>query len=457
MIISSPSKCTFVLKEFSTISLRFQRTMPIPAACIYNPFMPNSVGELLLRNPPVTTGGKRGRELPTGDINEETDGLGRGYGAQSTIAITANTSVDAILEERLKHSVTQGVARAKDLAREQSELAYKERLLLSGGDAKSKMADRVQRMRSTTTGVDLVTGEATIVAVPCPPTFSEGAGSSSPQVDLTKMMSSAAPPSVALVETHLEFQRSKGGKHVITAAAAASPSSNPKVQLSGKPSSTLLIRNLILRNVFYGRAAATGGGVPGLDAQILAALAFRDRIIAEVSSECGKCGHVREVVVVDNLQAPVGGSQDGLSSFDAPPFPHIPALAPSHSWSPPPSSTMPDREAIAVWVRMDMVTSAFKAAERLNGKIFMGDAARLAVVSFYPTTLFDQGVRTISSEHLNPNGGGTQRSTTIEGPALSNGTMLPPTFGAVATASSLPTPRIVEPLESLLPVEYASL
>jgi hypothetical protein len=119
------------------------------------------------------------------------------------------------------------------------------------------------------------------------------------------------------------------GGHVIV----ESDKKSDKLPLRGKPSSTLLFRSAIAHEK------------------------LTDDIAFDIQMECGRHGVVRSAKVVDS----------SALSTDPPPQPS---------------------ESVRVFIRMDTVASAFKAAEALNGQ-WLHDIQ--VVASFFSSTLYDSG------------------------------------------------------------------
>jgi hypothetical protein len=238
---------------------------------MYDPFFPNDFAVLI-----QARSENRPKEVP----------------ADSTVQLLTPMPLltpEAAHRERVRISAAMGVASALQLQRDDDDLLHKQHVQ-QGLDVKS----RVGRMLGLPGG----TAEA------------------------------AASDSIGGGVANLEFVPSgmSAGGHVL----AATERKPVKPVLKGKPSSTVLLRNI-----------ATRGAV---DSQLQ----------ADLLSECSRYGVVRGLVVY--------------------------AMPDGHPLS------LNEVEGLRVFVRYDTVAAAFKAAESLNGRSFDG---RKVAASFYPTVLFD--------------------------------------------------------------------
>ncbi|KAK7201627.1 hypothetical protein NESM_000227400 [Novymonas esmeraldas] len=290
-------------------------------------------------------------------------------------------SAEELHQHRVKESAALGVQRAVLMEKEALEVEHKKRKL-EGSDARSRISSRLDKLKALAGKSRSVAGDAG-----AEPAQTQPSPTSSP---------AEVTPSAPLV-----FQRSSlaAGGFVMTAADPALPgvgqrtAVRPAVQ--GRPSSTLLLRFLAespLQTWTAADIAQAAAATPAEESPLCAPA------LAQVQQLCRRFGFVRsmaarvyeESVVKAALARAVERSSSGRS---------VSAREEGEEEV--------RREQLRVWVRLDSVTEAFKAAESLAKESVAdpsgaaGHAARPRfAVYFYPTSLYDANTLELRDDDL---------------------------------------------------------
>lgn len=293
---------------------------------MYDPFCPNDYAAVLREQEAAAAAAAPSPSSVPGSTFSLGVELVSPAAATGTLSLVAASAED-LVRERVRMSAAMGIAAAVQQEREADDARHKSHVQ-QGKDAKSRIRGLLMMGGGGGGGVPApLVPEA---ASPMPYPLSHGGDSS-----WNAGSSSSGGVGIALSPiAHLEFVPSSmpAGGYQLVATSAAAAQAAAKPALTGKPSSTIVLRNLVSRG--------------HVDPQLQ----------ADLQGECARFGVVRGLVMHE--------------------------LAASHPLS------LADAEAVRVFVRYDSVAAAFKAGEALNGRLFDG---RRVAAAFYPTLLFDGG------------------------------------------------------------------
>lgn len=303
---------------------------------MYNPLRPNSYRDCKLaqyhrQREAERSAGQAAAASPD-FLAEALSGLGGGgSGSGGEAPIALNAPAEELHRQRVSRSAAMGIQSAVEIEKDSLELEHKRRRL-DGTDTKSRIAGLLSRMRKSSVGGD-GDGDG------APPQLQSG--------------SPSALPTDGPASTPLVFKPSPlaAGGYVMAAADAAPG----RRALSGKPTSTLLLR-------WAGPSPAAE-----LAAQPAAAQAQGCSVLAEsVRGECGRFGALRSVKVrlltADEEAAKARAIREQLGEAEV-----EPRLA---------------RERLRALVRLGSASEAIKVAEELlrSGRW---------CVDFFPTGRYD--------------------------------------------------------------------